>query len=471
MVRTLRARLILTYGGLTLLTVASLALYTLGVLEDLLKERLRQDLTEQARLVAGHVAPLLASRQSDGVRLYLEQVDHETRARTVAVDADRQIVGTTEVEERHMFGRRSQETGLAEAVQGRETGGLLPGRTPGSEVLYAAVPIVSDGRPIGAVRVAYRVEDISETLRSINLNVGLASLAAALLAAAVGAAVARAIANPIRQLARGAHALAAGDLEQHLEARSSDEVGELVDSFNSLAYQLRTLEESRREFAADVSHELHSLAAAMQTAAEALSRGAGDVPEVRQRLVEGLVGHTHRLSRLAEDLLQLARIQVGRLTLEREACSLTDVVEQTVAEFGAEAAAHGVTLNVEADEQMPFDGDQARLVQTLGNLVENALKYTPSGGSVWVTAHRQDGVYELRVADTGPGIPPEELPRIWDRYHRVEGRASDGPSGTGLGLAIAAGIVKSHGGTIGAVSAVGQGTTFTIRLPVGGAFS
>jgi two-component system sensor histidine kinase BaeS len=319
------------------------------------------------------------------------------------------------------------------------------------------------------VRLAYELQDLEATLRGLNLTVMAGALGAVLLAAVVSLGFARAIGDPVREVSQAAGALAAGDLSKHLEPRSNDEVGELVAAFNAMAGQLREAETARREFATDVSHELHSLAGAMQVAAEALERGAVAEPGLRDRLIAGLVGHTRRLNRLSDDLLQLARLEEGRLSLSLEACSLAEVVRRTVDEFAAEARQRGLELRVEADRAALIRGDEVRLQQALGNLLENALKYSPRGGQVVVSLESADGAYRLAVADNGEGIPPEELPRIWQRYYRVEGRASGGPGGTGLGLAIAVGIVKAHGGRIEVQSQPGQGTTFTVYLPDPGA--
>jgi signal transduction histidine kinase len=464
MLRSLRAKLVLTYTGLTLLTVGALALFTISSLEDLLLRRLAGDLGAQAGLVADQIADDLAAGRLDAVRDRLARVDAITAARALAIDSRRRIVGASEVSDRPLLGTAREEEGVREALRGEPTSKILP-RTPGGEVLYAATPIWHDGQIVGAVRLAYRLQDVEGTLRNLNATVALGALGAVLLAALISLSFARAIGNPIRELSRAAHALAAGDLHQRLEPTSNDEVGELVRSFNTMASKLREAEVARKEFASDVSHELYSLAGTMQTAAQALERGAGRDEILRERLIGGLVGHTHRLSRLAEDLLQLARLQEGRLALDLQPCSLADLARRTVDEFAAEAEQHGLDLTVQTGDELPLEGDRVRLVQALGNLVENAVKYTPPGGRVVVAAAAVDGEYLLSVADNGGGIPPDELPHIWDRYYRVEGRASGGPAGTGLGLAIAAGIVKAHGGRIDVESHLDQGTRFTIHLP------
>jgi signal transduction histidine kinase len=228
-------------------------------------------------------------------------------------------------------------------------------------------------------------------------------------------------------------------------------------------------EQARREFASDVSHELHSLASAMQTAAEALERGAAEAnPALGQRLVGGLVGHTRRLTRLADDLLELARWEGGRLRVDAKDSDLALLVRSTLDEWTLEARRRDISLQVRLPlGPLPVYGDPIRLTQALGNLIENALKYAGSGGWVRVDVGPPlVGSYEIAVTDSGPGIPLEVLPRVFERYFRVEGRASGGPGGMGLGLAIARAIVLAHGGELTAESPRGSGARFVLRLPV-----
>jgi two-component system sensor histidine kinase BaeS len=301
-----------------------------------------------------------------------------------------------------------------------------------------------------------------------------------LVAAVAGLLLATSVARPAGQVADAARVLAtrrgfgpqsANAFPEPLpEPRgSTDEIRALVNAFNSLGDQLRVHEQARREFASDVSHELHSLASAMQTAAEALERGAAEAnPALGQRLVQGLVGHTRRLVRLADDLLELARWEGGRLRVDVEDIDLAELVRGTLDEWTPEARRRGISLQVRLPVgPLPLSGDPIRLSQALGNLIENALKYAGPNGWVRVdVAPALFGSYELAVMDSGPGIPLEVLPRVFERYFRVEGRASGGPGGMGLGLAIARAIVLAHGGELTAESPHGSGARFVLRLPV-----
>ena len=461
----LRARLTLTFGGLTLVAVVVFAVVIAGTIERLLVNRLAQDLVAQAGLIAGQVAEDLANGDQRTVARALVLIDDETTARGLVVDALGRLVGATEIEQREGLGRRNDDVGLSAALAGQNVSVVLPRSGPESEVLYVALPIVWQDRVVGAIRLAYTLRDIEATIRQINIGIAVGAIVTVAIAAALSAGLASAITTPIRALSHATRGLAAGELDQRLDLKTRGEVGELVEAFNQTAARLHEYEIARREFASDVSHELHALASAMETAAQALQRGADREPALRGRLVTGLVGHTRRLGRLADDLLELARLEGGRLAIERMPVPLVGVAQQAVAEWAAEASSRRIRLELVTDGDPIVEGDHERLVQAAGNLVENALKHTPRDGSVGVRVWSDQTGHHLEVHDTGQGIPPEELPFIFHRFYRVEGRSGGGPTGMGLGLAIVERIVRAHRGEVSVASEPGVGSTFHIALP------
>jgi len=461
----LRARLTVVFGGLTLVAVVVFAVMIAGTIERLLVNRLAQDLVAQAGLIAGQVAEDLANGDHRTVGRALVLIDNETTARGLVVDPQGRLVGATEIEQREGLGRRNDDVGLAAALSGQNVSVVLPRSGPESEVLYVALPIVWQDRVVGAIRLAYTLRDIEATIRQINIGIAVGAVITVAIAAALSAGLASAITTPIRALSHATRGLAAGELDQKVDLETRGEIGELVDAFNQTASRLHEFEIARREFASDVSHELHALASAMQTAAQALQQGADREPALRDRLVTGLVGHTRRLGRLADDLLELARLEGGRLAIERTPVPLVGVAQQAVAEWTAEASWRHVRLELVSEGEPIVYGDHERLVQAAGNLVENALKHTPRDGSVRVRVWSDPSGHHLEVHDTGQGIPAEDLPFIFHRFYRVEGRSGGGPTGMGLGLAIVERIVRAHRGEVGVTSEPGVGSTFHITLP------
>jgi signal transduction histidine kinase len=215
-----------------------------------------------------------------------------------------------------------------------------------------------------------------------------------------------------------------------------------------------------------VSHDLRNPISAIGMCARALLNATAENDTERRGLVTTIVDSTELTQRMIRDLLDVASIEVGRLSVERRAVSVRSVIERGVALFEREAAERGVRLMIGDLPELPSTtGDEERLVQVLANLIGNAMRFTDRGGAVRIGARRDGAMVEVSVNDTGAGIPASELPRIFERYWTVRRNAPKG--GTGLGLTIARGIVEAHGGRLWAESTVGVGSTFRFTVPIG----
>jgi two-component system, OmpR family, phosphate regulon sensor histidine kinase PhoR len=223
-------------------------------------------------------------------------------------------------------------------------------------------------------------------------------------------------------------------------------------------------ERVRREFTANVSHELRTPLTGMKLMLETL-QVADDDAEARALFLPQIGGEVERMIRLVEDLLELARSEAGTVPLRRERFDLGEVVTSTVNAFAQRADTLGVELELDAPEPVAVAADRGRLTQVTVNLLDNALRHTPSGGRVTVELAREDDAAVLRVRDTGIGIPFVDLPRIFERFYVVDRSRSREHGGTGLGLAIAKHLVEAHGGTLAVDSVYGRGATFTMRVP------
>jgi signal transduction histidine kinase len=478
--RTLRGRLTTTYALLALIGVAASAIYTTNTLRSGLRDRVGLDLADQARLLASDVSEPLAHGDRAAVEDYVGASATMTHVRFAVVDRGGAVAVTTDPSVPvDAFTLRDALGGNARMVI--EPSGQL---ISGYDTVRVTVPVTVGEEVVGALEATSTLDELQSIAGRLNATTLLVAIGATLVASVSGFLLATSVARPAGQVAQAALHLAnrrpAGlpfgpQTTSAFPARlpeprgSTDEIRTLVKAFNSLADQLRLHEQARSEFASDVSHELHSLASAMQTAAEALELGAAQAnPALAERLIGGLVGHTRRLSRLADDLLELARWEGGRLRVDAQDIDLAELVRGTLDEWTPEARRRGIALQVRLSVgPLPLYGDPIRLTQALGNLVENALKYAGSNGWVRVdVAPPLLGSYELAVTDSGPGIPLDVLPRVFERYFRVEGRASGGPGGMGLGLAIARAVVLAHGGELTAESPRGSGARFVLRLPV-----
>jgi len=243
-----------------------------------------------------------------------------------------------------------------------------------------------------------------------------------------------------------------------------DEVGAVMVLHD--VTELRRLEQVRTEFVANVSHELRTPLTAIQGYLETLLGGALEEPHNARAFLEIVFRHTERLGRLLADLTDLSNIELGRTVLRREPIVVSDVVDSTLAIIAPRGEAGGVTITADLPADLPrVLADHDRLAQILINLADNAVKYTPRGGRVTLTGRARDTIVEVAVSDTGIGIPPADLPRITERFYRVDRARSRELGGTGLGLAIVKHLVLAHGGELTIESESGIGTTVRFTLP------
>jgi signal transduction histidine kinase len=473
---SLRAKLVLSHLGLVLLAMAVAGLYLLHRMEQFYLAQLQEQLAIYAELLVEPAAQALETNQLEPLRTTLAMLDRESAVRVRIVDAAGRLIAATEAEDTLLVGLPVAAPGLDAALRGERVA-VLVSNPPDPEVLYLALPVQRNGAVLGAVRVAYSLGDVAAEVAALHraLVVGLAGVG--VLAVAIGVLLATRLAAPARRLAQAAQRLAAGDLATRCGESGGDEVARAAHAFDAMAERLESLQAARQQLLATVAHDLHSGTMALGVALEALERGAIDDPALRAELLRGMASHTRRLVRLADDLLETARLETGTLRLERQPVAPAALLRQAAAEFAAEAAERQVTLAVEAAEDLPLlEADPARLGQALANLLENALRHTPAGSVVRLTAQRRGGAVALAVTDRGPGPPPlaqgppdglaSEL-RAPAAAQTEHPSLADCRSGRlGLGLTIVRGIAEAHGGWVEATSAPGGGACFAIVLPV-----
>ena len=319
----------------------------------------------------------------------------------------------------------------------------------------------------GVIRLMEDLGEVEETLRHLRFAMLLLIPAGILCSALGGFWLSGRALGPVDRIARMAQEIEANKLNQRLPHPGvEDEIGRLVSTLNHMIERLEGSFLAMKRFTADASHELRNPLATMQNTLEVILERPRSVAEQRSAL-ESLAEDVARLRKIVADLLLLARADNGRLCLERERVGL-DVLVQVLAEtYQSRAEEHGVTLAVDAPGRVDVEGDERWLYQLVGNLIDNALKFTPPGGTVTVAVHPQAGAVRLSVRDTGPGVPEESLERIFERFYQVDpSRAREQQAGSGLGLAIAAWIAQAHGGRIHAANRPEGGASFTVDLPL-----
>ncbi|HWT91826.1 MAG TPA: ATP-binding protein [Solirubrobacteraceae bacterium] len=295
---------------------------------------------------------------------------------------------------------------------------------------------------------------------------GIPLVPAALLAAAIALALvqilARGLTAPLREMAQASRRLRKGDFTVRVADARTDEVGELARAFNAMAAALAEVDRQRRDLVANVSHELRTPITALQAKLENVADG---VEQADPETVETMLAQVARLGRLVEQLLDLSRLEAQAEPFDRRPFAVCDVLEEVAREARLNVPA-GLELRVEAPEELRASGDPERIHQVVANLVENAVRHAPVPGEIVLRARPGRGSWTvLEVQDAGPGIPPGEAERVFERFYRPDAARSGAAGGAGLGLSIAKWIVDLHGGTIRAEQAEPHGARMVVELP------
>ena len=355
--------------------------------------------------------------------------------------------------------------------------GVLPPDTPGrvprwgviGNNVWASIPTDEGGSLIvlypSPTRGALgRISATLGFLQSVWWQFLLAGTIAAVIALVMARWLARGMTQPLRDMADAARRMEIGDYSTRIHTTTRDEVGQLAAAFNRMSRELENLEASRRDLVANVSHELKTPITAIRAHLENLLDG---VEQPDPEILEIMLAQSERLGRLVEQLLDLSKLESGEVPLRREEVPLAPLVAQVMSEIEVACADRDVALTSHLPEDLPaIEADPERVHQVLFNLVDNAVRFTPEGGAVRIEAERHDGSVLVSVAETGVGIPEAALPRLFERFYRVDSSRARGDGGTGIGLAIARSVVEAHGGTIRAESEPGLGSTFTFDLPL-----
>jgi two-component system sensor histidine kinase BaeS len=343
-----------------------------------------------------------------------------------------------------------------------------PGQpVPGSAVVFSLPLFDSLGDPAAVARfilpnpVSAPFGPVDQSLARALLLPTLAGFGGALLISLI---LLRRVAAPLMALAAAARRFATGDLALRIPVAGPREVAELAAEFNRMAEALERAHAQQRALVADVAHELRTPLTVLRGYLEALRDGVVEPDQATIALIHAEAVH---LQRLVEDLQDLAQADAAELRLELAPLEPSELLRAAAAGFDLQAEAKGIHLEVDVPVDLPpVRGDRRRLTQVVHNLLANALRYTPAGGRVTLSARADAATLTVAVADTGPGIAAEHLPFLFDRFYRVDPSRARETGGSGLGLTIAKRLVEAHGGTIGVRSSPGAGSTFWFTVPL-----
>jgi len=366
-----------------------------------------------------------------------------------------------------------QESDLESLRQGKTISYRGPNHFFDNDVLSVLLPVYRDEKVTGAVVLSKPLAPIEGRiieLQKMTLYTGIAGI---LLATFMSLLFSRTLSQPLLRMNKVARALAGGDYSCQVEVKSKDEIGLLAGSLNSLSLELQKkiaaldmLDQTRREFVANVSHELRTPLSIMLGYTEALIDGMAGNETEKQRYLNNIHEEILRLQRLVTELLDLRKMEAGYLNLEMQETNISAIAGRVLDKFQAVAEFNGINLirNL-PDTISPVFAHNDRLEEVFINLLDNAVRATPPGGTVELAIKDCEEKLQILISDTGPGIPSEEQPLIWERFYKVDKSRARSGGGTGLGLAIVKKIVEMHGGSIEVISKPGEGSIFLFTIP------
>lgn len=344
-----------------------------------------------------------------------------------------------------------------------DTSGLRLGHD-GSTLSGKRQSIIIDGKKQGTLLLYQKsLQNLEkEFLHSANLAIVLSILIASLCAVVLAYWMTRKITIPLKKLVKGAKKTAEGGTWEKVSIPTKDEFHELGEAFNEMAHKLSQNEEARKKLVADVAHELRTPLSILQGKLESIQEG---VIEPSEKVILELTDEVYRLNRLVKDLQQLSLAEAGKLPLHLKPVVVKELIERICGQLQWSAEEKNITLRCDKiPEHAVLELDPDRFTQVIVNLVGNALRHTPEGGTIEVSVQEDTEAVHLNISDNGPGIPEEALPFIFERFYKNDPARSRSGGGTGLGLSIAKGFVEAHGGTLTVQSERNKGTVFTVTF-------
>src|SRR4051794_16899188 len=467
--RGIRLRLVLAISAVSVAAVAASFFALHATTAANLRSRIDRELNEQyaefqQRVLAnGRVRDPVSLRAASERFVAGQRYHPEARIYVVAPQGGPPVTNQTRIVDEELSENRSGgESGEAHAGGIVSTGeGLSTISTDETGKLRVLTQqIVVGGTQIGTFRVADPLTSVDQALESLRNRFIAVGLGALLLSVVIAIWLANLITRPLRRMAAVASAVDSGDLTHRIDYSGEDEVGVLADSFNNMMDRLEEGFRLQRDFVSDASHELRSPLTVLRGRIEQLTDHAGDRATVSTEADE-LMKEVRRMERLSDDMLTLAKAERGGL-VQRRRVPVDDFVEDLRRDLPLLGSRH---YSVESSLHGDLEADPDRLAQVLRNLVANAVRHTAADGHIEIAIAPENGSAVFAVSDDGSGIEPDQLGRIFDRFHRTDEGRSRAEGGSGLGLAIARAIVEAHGGSITAESPPGEGATFRFSIP------
>ena len=469
MLNTLRGRFILSHILPLLIVIPLMGIATIYLIEtQILIPSLLSELRGNALMLSR-----LAARDQEIWRdpAYAQQLlaqgSFRTAGRLMLMDSNGILIASSDPTDADHIGTQVEYPSYEAAREGEIVTQLRYSQSLNDDIADALAPVISpSGEVLGFVRLSFHYYSFIEQLYQLRYLLTGILAAALLLGAGLGTTLAINVGAPVQQVTEAVYSLANGERSEALPEMGAEETRRLSRAVNTLFERLRGMEAARKRLLANLIHEIGRPLGALRMGIEALSRGAHRDPQFYEEMLAGMDQETARLQRLLEDLSHLHEQALGVLELDRQPLEPVIWLSDTLPPWQQAALQKHLHWELRLPDSLPVvQADPLRLGQIIGNLVSNAIKYTPGGGTIVIEAGTEDQQLWIRISDTGPGIPPDLQEKMFEPFVRG-GQGRRFPQGMGLGLSIARELVDAHGGKLELESEAGLGSQFTVWLPL-----
>ena len=453
--------MVVIFAALTLVTI-----YTANMLSSNFYSTERAGMFAKANIIAQTVGEVWSADPNETQRTFADPVQSSlagTRMRGIVVDKTYKVLyDTSSISE--MIGKVFIRDVLQKSLDGEQSAMLNDIETE-SRMLSVAVPVIANGETVGGVYIAYSVDRIDNAIRSARNSLVVFSVIIAFIIGALSFGLSHLISAPMRELREAAEEISHGNFKARVAPKGQNELRQMGEAMNYMANELELMEDKRRKFVSDVSHELKT----PMTGIKLICDTCEDIedPVMQKEFIGDISSEVDRLSRLVEKLLTLSRLDEGKMNIVSvDIRSMIDKIVRTLSPV-ANSKNISVTVEYKYDSYMPTMMDYDKMFEAFYNIADNAIKYSNDGGFLHITVDTDMEMLIISFYDNGPGIPENEREHIFERFYRLDDSRARDTGGTGLGLAITKEAIAAHGGTIAVKTPDnGEGSIFVVKLPI-----
>jgi signal transduction histidine kinase len=460
---SIRWKLISTYLLLVLIALIIINIFISNTIKKIYIEQKKSDTFAKANIVSNRVRYYLLSDRMNQphIKETMQDYSEEIDSRIIIVNKENVVKGdSSNIYLNEIF----KHDEIQKALNAENSYGIYNFKQSGY-VMYTSVPIVIDDKVIGATLLSTSIDYIYDEVNHISNQLILISLTSIIVISFIGFIFAGVIFKPLSEFKRVIDEVAKGNLKEKVKIDSNDEFKELADAFNIMITGLDQVDTQRKDFVANVSHELKTPLSSIKVLSESLINQENYDADVYKEFLIDIDSEVDRLNNIVSDLLSLVDIDKEKLSINYRIIYLNSLLEKIVCRMKPLAEKKSIDLRLKLNEEVQAKLDSEKIQQAIMNIIDNAIKYTPEGGRIVVKLYEYEKVATIEIKDNGIGIPEENLKYVFERFYRVDKARSRSTGGTGLGLSIAWQIVTLHQGTIEVKSKVGKGSIFYIKLP------